>query len=152
MNKSIYEIVFNKLKEKDLKISFCESCTGGNLVASLVKFPGASNILEESYVTYSENAKQKIVGVKKETLDKYTVYSKEVASEMAMGLFKISNSDLCVAISGTCGDNSVSNNKADLAIYYKGIMHNYVLESIGTRIEVLNDYIKKVYEYIDLVL
>ena len=97
MNKSIYEIVFNKLKEKDLKISFCESCTGGNLVASLVKFPGASNILEESYVTYSENAKQKIVGVKKETLDKYTIYSKEVASEMALGLFKISNSDVCVA-------------------------------------------------------
>ena len=71
---------------------------------------------------------------------------------MALGLFKISNSDVCVAISGTCGDNSISNNKADLAIYYKGIMYNYVLESIGTRIEVLNDYVKKVYEYIDLVL
>lgn len=152
MNKNIFEIVYDKINEKSLKISFCESCTGGNLVGALLKIPGASNVLEESYVTYSISAKQKIVGVKKETLDKYTVYSKEVASEMAEGLFRISASNICVAISGTCGDYSVSNNKAYLAIYYNGVMHNYVLESMGTRIDVLNDYVKMTYEYLNLVL
>ena len=68
MNKNIIEQVSNKLKNKQLKISFCESCTGGALVSTLVDIPGASSILEESYVTYSENAKQKIVGVKENTI------------------------------------------------------------------------------------
>lgn len=82
-----------KLKEKKFKISFAESCTGGLLASSIINVSGSSSVIEESYITYSENAKMKLLDVKNETLNKYTVYSKEVALEMAKGLKNRTNSE-----------------------------------------------------------
>ncbi len=97
--------IVDLLKEKNMKVSFAESCTGGLLAATLINASGASKVLDESYVTYSEDAKQKILGVKKSTLDEFTVYSKEVALEMAEGLKKISNADFCVSVTGIAESN-----------------------------------------------
>ena len=97
--------IVDLLKEKNMKVSFAESCTGGLLVATLINASGASKALDESYVTYSEEAKEKILGVKKSTLDKFTVYSKEVALEMAEGLKKITNADFCVSVTGIAESN-----------------------------------------------
>lgn len=76
-------------KNKKWQISLAESCTGGKIVATLVNAKGTSKVLSQSYVTYSCDAKIKILGVKKDTLDCYSVYSKEVAKEMVEGLQKL---------------------------------------------------------------
>ena len=61
------------LKEKKLHISTAESCTGGMIAAGIVDVSGASDVFEEGYVTYSNRVKMKLLGVQKETIDKYTV-------------------------------------------------------------------------------
>ena len=67
---------------------------------------GSSNVINESYVTYSEEAKMRILGVSKETLNKYTVYSSEVAEEMAEGLKKVTHANVCASVTGKAEDES----------------------------------------------
>ncbi len=98
------------LKKNHLTISFAESCTGGLMASKIVNISGASDVIKESYVTYSDEAKAKILGVKLETIDKYSVYSKEVAIEMAKGLKKISKANICASITGLAGSNIKSIN------------------------------------------
>ncbi len=102
---SIELVLVQLLKKHHLTISFAESCTGGLMASKIVNIAGASDVIKESYVTYSEDAKHRILGVRKETINKFTVYSKEVAIEMAKGLKRISNADICVSITGLAGSN-----------------------------------------------
>lgn len=97
---SLEKQIVDKLTSLKWQISFAESCTGGLLAATLVNASGASNVLSESYVTYSEEAKQKILNVRKETLSKYTVYSAEVALEMAEGLQNKTKANVCISVTG----------------------------------------------------
>lgn len=78
MEEELVRILF----ERALKITTAESCTGGLIAATLVNVPGVSDVFETGYITYSEETKMRILGVKRETLEKYTVYSEEVAREM----------------------------------------------------------------------
>ena len=96
-------ILVDILKEKKYTISFAESATGGLLASSIVDIPDASWVLAESLVTYSNEAKMKYLDVKKETIDKYNVVSIEVVKEMAIGLNKLTNSNVCVSVSGIAG-------------------------------------------------
>ena len=96
-------ILVDILKEKKHTISFAESATGGLLASSIVDIPDASWVLAESLVTYSNEAKMKYLDVKKETIDKYNVVSIEVVKEMAIGLHKLTNSNVCVSVSGVAG-------------------------------------------------
>ena len=84
-------------------ISFAESCTGGLCAARLVNVSNASSVLNESLVTYASSAKIKYLGVNKETIDKYNVVSEEVAKEMAIGLNKLTNSEVSLSITGLTG-------------------------------------------------
>lgn len=98
----------NLLIDKKYHISFAESATGGLLASSIVSISNASSVLEESYVTYSNLSKEKILGVKEETINKFDVVSKEVVKEMAIGLHNITNSDVCISISGVAGPSGGS--------------------------------------------
>ncbi len=91
------------LKEKKYKIVSAESCTGGLFASTLIDIPSASSVLEESYVTYSQEAKIKICGVKEETITKNGIVSEEVAFEMANGIAKRTNSNIGVGITGYAG-------------------------------------------------
>lgn len=102
-NESIEEKVYQELKRLGYHISFAESCTGGMLASKLVNVSGSSAVMNESYVTYSEDAKMKILGVKKETIEKYDVVSKNVAIEMASGVQKITGSEVAVGVTGYAG-------------------------------------------------
>lgn len=142
-----------KLQEKKLKISFAESCTGGALVSALVSVPGASNILEESYVTYSENAKRNILGVKQSTLDKYTVYSKEVAFEMCEGLYERTHSDVCVSITGHAGGSEcVDNGIAYVCLRYLNDYHEFKLKEKGNRETTRTKFVIKVFDIINSII
>lgn len=148
INNELILKVSNYLQEHNIKVSFVESCTGGALVSALVSVPGASNILEESFVTYSEQAKIKYVHVKKETLEKYSVYSSMVAKEMVEGLFYETGSALCVSITGNCGSNETTCGLAYVGIRYNGQIHEFTIEENGIREEVRSKFVNNIYEKI----
>ncbi len=91
------------LIEKGYKISSAESLTGGMFASTIVNVPMASSVIEESVVTYSNEAKQKYAGVQAETIEKFGVVSEEVAGEMASGIVKNSKADVGVSFSGVAG-------------------------------------------------
>lgn len=97
------EILVSRLQQQGLHISTAESCTGGMIAAGIVDISGASNVFEEGYVTYSNRVKQKLLGVKQETLDRYTVVSHPVAAEMAVGVQEQSGADLTISVTGYAG-------------------------------------------------
>ena len=82
MNKSIEEIV-EFLIDKKLTITTAESCTGGLIASAIVDIPGVSEIFHEGYVTYSNEAKERLLGVAPETISDYGVVSRQTAAEMA---------------------------------------------------------------------
>ena len=96
---NLNEKIVKFLNEKNKTISFMESCTGGFLANEITNVSGASNVLKVSLVTYSNEYKKKF-GVTKSTLEKYTVYSKETAKEMAKNISNFANSDIGVGITG----------------------------------------------------
>lgn len=116
-NEAIEEVVFNLLKEKSLKIGFCESCTGGLVSSKITKLNGASEIFDRSIVTYSNQSKIEEVNVKRSTLDKYGAVSSETAIEMAEGLLLKSNIDIAVSITGLAGPNGGSESKPVGLVY-----------------------------------
>lgn len=106
MKNTVEKILVELLLKNNMTISFAESCTGGMLASTLINVSGSSNVINESYVTYSEEAKMRILGVSKETLNKYTVYSSEVAEEMAEGLKKVTHANVCASVTGKAEDES----------------------------------------------
>ena len=106
-DEEIEEIVVRELKERNYKISFGESVTGGLLASTIINVDGASSVIEESYVTYSNNIKNKLLNVSLDTIEKFDVVSEEVVNEMVIGLSKETKSNVCVAVSGyASGENS----------------------------------------------
>ncbi len=99
------------LTQKGKKIASAESCTGGLFAKLITDIPGSSAVLDESYVTYANEAKIKILGVKKETLEKYGAVSEETVYEMVSGLYEVSKSDVCVVFSGIAGPDGGSDEK-----------------------------------------
>lgn len=93
------EELVNKLIDKNKTISTMESATGGAVVSAITNVDGSSRVLKFSAITYSNEYKIKM-GVKKETIDKYSVYSTQVAKEMSFNISKFSNSNYGVGITG----------------------------------------------------
>lgn len=98
MDDKMFNLV-EKLRKYGKTIAVMESCTGGGLVNMITNVEGASDILKFSAVTYSNDFKIKM-GVSKDTILSYTVYSKEVAREMAYNISKFSSSNYGVGITG----------------------------------------------------
>lgn len=98
------------LKNKSLTITTAESCTGGMVASSIVNISGASDIFKEGYITYSNEAKERILGVKHETLEKYKAVSAETAAQMAEGAVRISKADISVSVTGVAGPSREDDN------------------------------------------
>lgn len=103
--------VVNKLIEKKLTITSAESCTGGLFSASITSISGSSECFKGSFITYSNEIKNRIIGVKKETLLNYGAVSKECVIEMSENARKIMKSDISIAVSGIAGPNGGSEDK-----------------------------------------
>ena len=95
--------VYDLLRARGETVCFAESLTGGRIAASVVDCPGASEVLKESYVTYFDSAKARVLGVSEETLAKCTAVSAECAREMAEGARKRSGADWGVSATGYAG-------------------------------------------------
>ncbi len=103
---NVEELVVNILIEKNYHIAFAESITGGLCAAKLINVPNASKVLNESFVTYSNEAKMKYLGVSKEKIDIYGVVSEDVAYEMALGVCKMTGVEVGVGVTGIAGPTS----------------------------------------------
>lgn len=111
-----FELV-NILKNKGLTISFAESCTCGLLASKIGNVPGASSVFNESYVTYANASKMKILGVKRDTLENYGAVSWQTALEMSEGVRKISDSDIGIGITGIAGPGGGTKQKPVGLVY-----------------------------------
>lgn len=120
---SIEEVVAKMLVENNLKIAVAESCTGGMVSASLINYPGISSVFMEGCVTYSNEAKMKSLGVKKETLDVYGAVSDKCAKEMASGVAARYNTNVGIAITGIAGPGGGTDEKP-VGLVYFGIYIN----------------------------
>ncbi|MCA0996537.1 CinA family protein [Alloyangia pacifica] len=85
------------------RVTAAESCTGGMVAAAITDIAGSSNIFDRGFVTYSNAAKQDMLGVQAATLEAHGAVSEEVAAEMAKGARSAAGADLAVAISGIAG-------------------------------------------------
>ena len=115
--KSPEERVIALLMERGFTITTAESCTGGLLAGRLVNVPGVSDIFKQGYVTYSNKAKRKLVGVKKDTLSANGAVSEKTAKEMAKGAMLMTGSDIAVAVTGIAGPDGGSPEKPVGLVY-----------------------------------
>lgn len=126
------------LKNKSLTITTAESCTGGMVASSIVNISGASDIFKEGYITYSNEAKERILGVKHETLEKYKAVSAETAAQMAEGAVRISKADISVSVTGVQDLQEKMTSLLDLcildaAIRVRHMLKNVICQATGTR-------------------
>lgn len=117
------ERVVNRLIELNKTISTMESCTGGGVASAITNIEGSSAILKFSAVTYSNEFKIKM-GVSEDTIEKYSVYSLEVAKEMSKQISMFTNSNYGVGVTGKLNRQDVNNlygkdNRVFVSIYDK---------------------------------
>lgn len=105
------------LKENRLSIATAESCTAGYIPKRITDIPGASSVFEYGAVTYSNAVKEKVLGVRHSTLEKFGAVSPETALEMAAGIRKISGADIGISVTGIAGPDSDESGKSAGLIY-----------------------------------
>ncbi len=97
------KILVKTLKSLGFKIATAESCTGGLVAKMITDVSGASSVFEYGVVTYSNQAKTNLLGVKPETLEQFGAVSEETAKEMAEGVLKLSGADISLSVTGVAG-------------------------------------------------
>ena len=95
--------VLDAARRQGVTIASAESCTGGLVAGALTEVAGSSDVFDRGFVTYSNAAKQQMLGVRAETLDEYGAVSEATASEMATGALAHSGAGLAVSITGIAG-------------------------------------------------
>ena len=105
------------LTKKKLTVSFAESCTGGLLASSITSISGSSKVFNMGLVTYSNNAKVKLLKVPKKTITKYGAVSYETCLLMVKNLSKISKSNISISITGVAGPNGGTKEKPVGLVY-----------------------------------
>ncbi len=115
MENNKYESLSKKLlcvfREKGLTFAAAESCTGGLVNERLTAHPGSSDVVEGGVVSYSNNVKMRLLGVKSETLEAYGAVSVETAREMAEGVRRATGADIAVSVTGIAGPGGGSDEK-----------------------------------------
>ncbi|WP_295848974.1 CinA family protein [Tardiphaga sp.] len=96
---------------RKLTIATAESCTGGLVAAALTDIPGSSDVIDRGFVTYSNDAKHAMLGVKATTLESFGAVSKETATQMAVGALEKAGVDLAVSITGIAGPGGATPGK-----------------------------------------
>ena len=92
-----------RLKDRGVKLTAAESCTGGWVAQAVTSVSGSSDWFERGFVTYSNEAKREMLGVRAGTLDRFGAVSEETAREMALGALAASRAQVAVAITGVAG-------------------------------------------------
>ncbi|MBQ2404138.1 MAG: nicotinamide-nucleotide amidohydrolase family protein [Lachnospiraceae bacterium] len=139
-HETMEEAVVRLLNKYELTVTTAESCTGGMIASKIVNVPGASEVFNEGFITYSNKAKRKHLDVSKNTLKKYGAVSEQTVKEMALGGVFAADSDACIAVSGIAGPDGGTDEKP-VGLVYIGccIKDNVTVKEChfqGTRYEV----------------
>lgn len=134
---SLEECVVKLLQKHELTMVTAESCTGGLIASTIVNVPGASTVLKESFVTYSNKAKRKYLDVSKSTLKQYSEYSDKCAKEMARGAALRNDADCAIAVTGIAGPDGGTEEKpvglVYISCFVKGKAYVKEFHFYGTR-------------------
>ena len=120
---NLEQTVVKLLSENGKKIALAESCTGGYIAKRITDVPGSSEVFEYGIVSYSNEVKQKLLGVKSETLEQYTEVSEQTAAEMAEGVRKLSGADIGISVTGISGPGGGTEDKP-VGLAYIGFSHS----------------------------
>ena len=115
--KSLEEKVVELLAERHYTVTTAESCTGGMIAGTIVNAAGASEVLNEGYITYSNEAKERLVGVSHETLERFGAVSEQTAREMAEGAARAAGADAALSATGIAGPGGGSVEKPVGLVY-----------------------------------
>ena len=121
--KTLEEAVVDMLRDQQLTLALAESCTGGEIAARIVNVPGASQVFTHGFVTYSNRAKRKCLGVKKATLKLEGAVSAKCAKEMAKGGCNAAEADICLSITGLAGPDG-GTKETPVGTVFMGCCHN----------------------------
>ena len=112
------------LLRETLQISSAESCTGGLISSRLTDVSGSSAYVKMNFVTYSNEAKHKILNVSEETINKYGAVSEQCAREMSEGLYRKTKADIAISTTGLAGPTGATETKP-IGLMYVGITNRY---------------------------
>lgn len=110
------------LRENGKKIALAESCTGGYIAKRITDVPGSSEVFEYGIVSYSNEVKMKLLGVRSETIEQYTEVSEQTAAEMAEGVRRLSGADIGISVTGISGPGGGTEDKP-VGLAYIGFSH-----------------------------
>lgn len=139
--KSLNETAVSLLVKNKKTVSFAESCTGGLAAKMVTDVSGASSVLNESYITYANASKEKILGVKHKTIEENGVVSEQVAREMAEGVRRISGADIGVGITGIAGPTGATETKP-LGLVYVAVSTEDETKAVELRLNGNRDKIR----------
>lgn len=136
--KSNVDRLVELLTDRKLTITTAESCTGGMISSTIVNVPGASSVFSEAYVTYSNEAKERLIGVPMELIERCGAVSYEVAYKMAEGAAIKANADCAISVTGIAGPDGGTVEKpvgtVYAGFYYKGIVEVIRYNFSGNRL------------------
>lgn len=141
-NEDTLESVVGKLlKASKMTLSIAESCTGGLIASKITNIAGSSDYFKEGFVTYSNESKTRLLGVKRITLQKYGSVSEETSREMAEGALKIAKTDWALSVTGIAGPSGGSRQKPVGTVCYgiasrKSIKSSTKIQRYGNRAEI----------------
>ena len=139
-HETMEEAVVRLLAKYELTVTTAESCTGGMIASKIVNVPGASDVFNEGFITYSNKAKRKLLDVSKNTLKKYGAVSEQTAKEMALGGVFAADADACVAVTGVAGPDGGTDEKPVGLVYIACCLKDEVTVKEchfhGTRMEI----------------
>ena len=153
---TIEEQLVQKLSERGMTVTTAESCTGGLLAGRLLDVAGASEIYQEGYITYANEAKERILGVSHETLETFGAVSRQTAEEMARGAAKIAGAKAALSTTGIAGPGGGTAEKPVGLIYVACYVDDTVrvkeLHLSGTRRENRNEAVEQALQLFDGML
>ena len=117
MEIALEEQIVEKLKQNQWRITTAESCSGGLVAGTLVNVAGVSDVFAEGYITYSNEAKHRLLGVDERLLETYGAVSTQVAQQMAEGACKAASSETAIAVTGIAGPGGGTEDKPVGLVY-----------------------------------
>ncbi|WP_295730373.1 CinA family protein [uncultured Muribaculum sp.] len=134
--------IFSLLAEKHLTLSTAESCTGGNIAHNITLIPGSSEIFKGGIVSYSNEVKHMVLGVREKTLAEHGAVSRQVVEQMAEGACRVCDTDCSVATSGIAGPGGAVPGKPVGTVWIAARYHDTIRSGLfmfsGSREEIIS--------------
>lgn len=144
--------VFKIIKQKDYKIAFAESITGGRLASDFINNPGASKYFELALVTYTNQMKERYLNIPLSIIDEFGAVSKEVSSLMAKNIKDLAGANIGVGISGNAGPTALDKSSVGdvwLSVAIEDGVYSFHLKIRGSkRQSIINNAVNKTWEII----